>query len=140
MRWLRDQPVARKLVVVMVLTSSFALILATLGFTANQVRRFRQLTTVRVSGLADILGQNSAGALVFGDSAAATRVVESMRSEPFIASACLYIPEGSLLAGFRADTSEPCPVDVRAFSAIEDGFLNQLHEVFYETTRLGLSG
>ena len=40
MRRLRDLPITQKLVVVMVLTSSFALVLATLGFTANEVASF----------------------------------------------------------------------------------------------------
>ena len=140
MRRLRDLPITQKLVVVMVLTSSFALVLATLGFTANEVAEFRRLTTARVSSLANILGENSAGALAFADPTAATRVVNSVAGQSLIVNACLYVPDGPLLAGFQRDTGTPCPVDAQAFSAVADGYLIQLHEVSYEGDQVGLVG
>ena len=140
MRRLRDLPITQKLVVVMILTSSFALVLATLGFTAHEVVEFRRLTTARVSSLANILGENSAGALAFADPAAATRVVKSVAGQTLILSACLYVPDGPLLAGFERDTGTPCPVDAQAFSAVADGYLIQLHEVSYEGDQVGLVG
>ena len=140
MRRLRDLPITQKLVVVMVLTSSFALVLATLGFTAREVVEFRRLTTARVSSLANIVGENSVGALAFADPTAATRVVNSVAGQSLIVNACLYVPDGPLLAGFQRDTGAPCPVDAQAFSAVADGYLIQLHEVSYEGDQVGLVG
>ena len=44
MRRFRDLPIARKLVISMLLTSSLALLMATVGFTAHHVVEFRAVS------------------------------------------------------------------------------------------------
>ena len=135
----RDLAIGRKLVISMMLTSSLALLLATVGFTMHQIGAFRGSMTARVSALANILGANSAGTLAFQDELAADRIVASAGGQPYIVVACLYVPEGPLLAEYRRD-STACPVDAVAFAAVEDGALRHLSAVDYQGDNVGSVG
>ena len=140
MRWIRDRPLGQKMVVAMVLASGLVFIVASVGFTVYAVGEFRRSTAAGISSLAHTLGANSAAALAWGDTSAATRLVESVSGQPFIANACLYVADGSLLAEFRQDTAAPCPVNSGTFSAIADAYLTQQYEVVYEDFLAGSIG
>ena len=140
MRWFRDRPIARKLVIIMMLTSTLALLLATAGFTVHQVVEFRRSITARVSSLAGVLGANSAGALAFHDEAAAEQIASSVEGQPSIVMACLYIQEGPLLAEYRRATAAACPANAGAFAAAEDDFLVRLHPVVFDGDQVGSVG
>ena len=107
----RDLAIARKLVISMMLTTGLALGLATAGFTTHQIAEFRRSMNARVTSLADSLGANGAGALAFQDEDAAGRIVGSVEGQAYIVIACLYVPEGPLLAEYRRDAEVACPVD-----------------------------
>ena len=53
--------------------------------------------------------------------------------------ACLYTPQGVLLAGWERATTA-CPGDAEGFAGIEDGTLRHLTAVDYEGDRVGLVG
>ncbi len=63
----------------------------------------RALLQSRLSTLADIVGQNSTAALNFNDPPAAGEVLEALRAEPPVVSACLYDASGQLFAQYRRD-------------------------------------
>ena len=136
----RDLAIARKLVVSMMLTTGLALGLATVGFIVHRIGEFRQSVNARVTSLAASLGANSAGALAFQDEAAAERIVRSVEGQSYIVIACLYVPEGSLLAEYRRDSTVVCPVDAAAFDAVGDSSLWYLSVVDYEGDSVGSVG
>lgn len=72
----------------------------------------RALLQSRLSTLADIVGQNSTAALNFNDPPAAVEVLEALRAEPPVVSACLYDASGQLFAQYqrRHKTSNCSPV------------------------------
>ena len=140
MRWFRNIAISRKLVVVMMLTSGVALLLAAAGFTAHHVVSFRRSTTARISSLADILGTNSAGALAFEDEAAAEQIIASVETQPYIATACLYTQGGSLLAEHRRVDAGGCPGDAQAIAWAEEGSLVLLQRVMYRGELVGSIG
>ena len=140
MHWFRNTTISRKLVVVMMLTSCVALLLAATGFTAHQVLSFRRLMTERLSSLADVIGANSAGALAFEDRAAAERIVSSVEGQSYIVAACLYTQEGLRLAAFRRANAAACPADAESFAKAEDGFLVLLSRVTYLGEPVGSIG
>ena len=139
MRRFRDLPIARKLVISMLLTSSLALLMATVGFTAHHVVEFRRSLITRISSLADTLGATSAGALAFEDTVAAQRILAAVEGQTDIVMACLYTPQGALLAGWERATTA-CPGDAEGFAGSEDGTLRHLTAVDYEGDRVGLVG
>jgi diguanylate cyclase (GGDEF)-like protein len=84
-----------------VLVSSVAsatLMAAFLGY--DSVNAHQQLRN-RLATLADIVGQNSAAALLFDDRAAAMEVLGALDAERSVVSACLYGPGGGLFAEYQ---------------------------------------
>jgi diguanylate cyclase (GGDEF)-like protein len=70
----------------------------------------RALLQNRLSTLADVVGQNSTAALNFNDPPAAVEVLEALRAEPPVISACMYELSGELFAQYRRDkTASECP-------------------------------
>jgi diguanylate cyclase (GGDEF)-like protein len=64
----------------------------------------------RLATLADIVGQNSMAALDFEDREAARKVLQALRREPQIVSACLYGVSGHLFSSYyREQPATPCP-------------------------------
>ncbi len=58
-----------------------------------------------MSTLADVVGKNSTAALNFRDHAAALEVLEALRAEPSLITACLYDSSGILFAQYTRDSS-----------------------------------
>ena len=64
----RDLPIRRKLTVIIMATSSAALLLACSAFVLHDRVSFRRLLVADLSTLAKIIGSNSTGAILFNDS------------------------------------------------------------------------
>ncbi|HZZ37927.1 MAG TPA: EAL domain-containing protein [Acidobacteriaceae bacterium] len=100
---------------------SMTLMAALLGY--DSVSSRAQLQN-RLASLADIVGQNSAAALVFDDRAAAVEVLQALRAENSIVSACLYQSSGHLFAQYgRRDAVRDCPTRMPDEPAVKPGFL-----------------
>jgi diguanylate cyclase (GGDEF)-like protein len=77
----------------------------------------------RLATLADVIGQNSSAALNFNDREAAASVLEALRTEPHVVSACLYDVSGALFAEYRREPSNRhCPGREAAKTAGERGY------------------
>ncbi len=64
----------------------------------------------RLDTLADIVGQNSTAALLFDDKPAAREMLEALRTESPVVTACLYSPAEILFAQYlREPGVRPCP-------------------------------
>ncbi|HEX3986917.1 MAG TPA: EAL domain-containing protein [Acidobacteriaceae bacterium] len=100
---------------------SITLMAAFLGYDSISARA--QLQN-RLTSLADIVGQNSAAALVFEDRAAALEVLQALRAENSIVSACLYQSSGGLFAQYgRRDGVRDCPSRMQDEPDAKPGFL-----------------
>ncbi|MGD0732940.1 MAG: EAL domain-containing protein [Terracidiphilus sp.] len=64
----------------------------------------------QLDALAEVVGQNSTAALMFDDMPAALEMLEALRTESSIVSACLYSPAATLFAQYlRQPAARPCP-------------------------------
>ncbi len=110
MRTFRDIPIKHKLVIIIMLTTTAALLLAgsvlwplTPSCSANiwsaTCRRYRR-----------ILADNSTAALAFNDPKTATETLAALRARPHLVRACIYRPDGTMLASYsRPDAPSTCP-------------------------------
>jgi hypothetical protein len=94
--------IERKLTLIIVLTTAAALGLASSVLIVRhahlaRVKMIRDLETV-----AGIIGNNSQAALSFADASDAADVLASLRDMSAIRAACLYQPDGRILAEYRA--------------------------------------
>ncbi len=91
------------------LASSIALGTLTAALLVSDNISSRTLLQSRLSTLADVVGQNSTAALNFNDPPAAVEVLEALRAEPPVVSACLYDASGQLFAQYdRRHTGRNC--------------------------------
>ena len=107
MQFLRNTSIQRKQMLAIMLTSTAAVLLTCFGFAAYKAIAFRRELVENLTILAEVIGENSSGALDFNDSQAAEQMLSALRVEPNIAAACLYSKDGQVFAVYRrADLQE----------------------------------
>jgi signal transduction histidine kinase len=104
----RDLPIRRKLTVIIMATSSAALLLACSAFVLHDLVSFRRLLAADLSTLARIIGSNSTGAILFNDPARARETLGALEAETNVLGACIYDQNGRRLADYvRKGTPQP---------------------------------
>ena len=98
--WFRDLPIKRKLMLVILLTSTFALWLMGTALITYEFTTFRRALAANMSVLAQIVGSNSTAALAFDDFANAREILAALAAENQVTAAALYDQKGSLFARF----------------------------------------
>ena len=101
----RDISIRRKLLLINMLTTSTALLLASGAFITYERIRFHEDVTRQLSTVADVIGTNSRAALLSRDKAAATEVLRGVSAEPRILAACIYQVNAQALACYARDRS-----------------------------------
>lgn len=100
MRFFRNASLKRKQTLIIMLTTSVALLLACAVFTTYEVITFRTSMVRNLSTLAEIVGNNTAAALDFNDPKAAAETLSALKAEPNIVAACIYSKEGAAFARY----------------------------------------
>lgn len=106
----RDYSLPRKLMVLMMLASSIALILMCAILLVYDIGTAKRATASHLASLAQIIADNSKAAVSFGDQPAATEVLSSLKAEPHITRACIYDKQGKLFAVYHLDGSSESSV------------------------------
>ncbi len=110
MQWFRDLPIKRKLSLVVMLTSSGALLFASLVLVVSEMITFRREMARNLIVLTSGIGYNSTAALAFNDHAAATETLSALRVESHVMGGCLYAEDGVIFATYvRRDTEIDFP-------------------------------
>ena len=112
----RDLSIRQKLMALMMLTSSAALLLACVAFMTYESVNMRQEMARELSALAGIIGDNSTAALSFKDRKAAEETLATLAAKDQIVAAALYGADGALFArylraGARPETVPAAPED-----------------------------
>ncbi len=97
---LRDLPIKRKLMLVILLTSSFALFLMGTALIIYERVTFRRALAVNIGVLAQIVGSNSTAALAFDDPKNAREILAALAAEHQITAAAIYDQKGRIFASF----------------------------------------
>jgi PAS domain S-box-containing protein len=98
--WVRDLPIKSKLMLVILLTSTFALLLTGTALITYEFVTFRRALAVNMGVLARIIGSNSTAALAFDDAANARETLAALSAEHQVTAAALYDQKGRLFAWF----------------------------------------
>jgi signal transduction histidine kinase/DNA-binding response OmpR family regulator len=101
--WLEHQPLARKLTVSVMLTGWVILALACSVFVAYDYSTSRSRLVRDVTSLADVVGANSAAALVFNDSKEAAETLRAFSARSHIVAARLFDRQGATVAVYSRD-------------------------------------
>lgn len=101
MNIVRNMSIKRKLVTMMIFISGIVTALVCTVFVINDISSFRETMTKDLTALAEIIANNSAGALDFGDKNAAQEVLDALRAKKSIASAVIFTIDDQELAAYR---------------------------------------
>jgi PAS domain S-box-containing protein len=109
----QNLPIKRKLMTVMMLTSSVALLLSCVGFVGYQLLNFIQNEKQNLATMGDVIAANSTAALSFRDQSSAEETLRGLKAEPRILKACLYAKDGTVFATYTRDKNDQsCPPSV----------------------------
>jgi two-component system, sensor histidine kinase and response regulator len=97
----RDLPIRRKLALLILTASAFAVVLACVGFAIYERQIFRADTVNELAALADTLGANTAASLAFDDQKTAREMLAALHAEHDVMGACLYDNHGNIFAEYR---------------------------------------
>jgi len=136
----RDRSIQQKLTAILMITSSAALLLATLAFAAYDVYMFRRQMVEDLSGLAETIGINSAAALSFDVAGSGEEILSSLRAQPHIVGAVLLKPDGRALAryvrpGFAGELL--APPSTAAGGRFASGYLGLIRPVVKDGETIG---
>jgi signal transduction histidine kinase/ActR/RegA family two-component response regulator len=94
------QSVRAKLLVLMLTTTSVALVVAVAALVVYDVRTYHERWVADLTTQADILGRSSVPALAFDDPRAARENLDLLKARPAILAAAIYDEEGKLFATY----------------------------------------
>jgi signal transduction histidine kinase/ActR/RegA family two-component response regulator len=112
-RWFARLPIHRKLVTSALLVTGAALVMAMLGLSVIDALRYRAGAREDAAALARVIAENTSAAVAFKDAEAAREILASVRVRDVVTRACIYLPDGSLFAGYATRTGA-CPQAVPA--------------------------
>ena len=140
MPFLRDVSLKRKLMVIIMLTSSVALLLACAAFVTYERVEFRQDMVDDLTVKAELFAGQSTAALSFKDPKAATEILRKLVAQKHIVSGCIYGSDGHVFAQYQradvhGDFSPPAPrKDGHWF---DDHYLELFREILLNDKAIG---
>jgi PAS domain S-box-containing protein len=114
----RDTPIRRKLMVILMVTSSVVLLLTCGSFVGYELLTYKNRAFQNLTTLGEVLAFNSTAALAFDNKADATEVLSALKARTQIVSAALYDRHGKLFATYPANQ----PASAFRASPDRDGF------------------
>jgi PAS domain S-box-containing protein len=132
-------PLARKLTLTMMATSSCGLMVACMLFLSYDVISMKHRLVDHLKGLADITGANVAAALTYNDPKSAYIVLQALHAEPHIIAARIYDRHGRPFASYRRDPrgsqlSETLPV---TGSGLDHGDVTECNLIMFDEDLIG---
>ena len=115
-RWLTDIPIRRKLMVITVLASLIALLLAGTFIVAYEILAYRTQKTQEIAVQAEVLASSAAASLVFGDAKAGQEYLNALKANTEIAAAAMYASDGAPFTSYVRAGVQPKPPPARAES------------------------
>lgn len=101
----RNTPIKQKLLATIVLTTAVALLLAGAGMVVTDWVLFRGDLSRDLTGLAQILADNTTAALSFNDPESAGETLGALRARPHVMGACVYRGDRTALACYARKDS-----------------------------------
>jgi PAS domain S-box-containing protein len=96
----RSQSIRKKLIFIVLVATGVSILVACALVAIYEFTAFRRQLAVDLASTAGIVGANATAALSFGDTRAATEMLNSLSAEDHIIAACLYTRDGALFAKY----------------------------------------
>jgi PAS domain S-box-containing protein len=136
---LRNTPIQRKLIVIILLTCIVALLLMRGALLTYEFVTFRKATVRQLSTLGEVIAANSTAALAFDNQDDAKEILAALGAEHHVVAAGLYDQEGKLFAKYptnRPDADFPAAPESDGYR-FERSYLTGFQPVVQKNRRLG---
>jgi len=143
----RQTTIKRKLIALIMLTSSVALLVAFALMIVSDYVSFRSGMVRDLRTLADVMGTSASSALDFDDEEFATKTLAGLTATPNITTAAIYTKDGKVLASYLRDKQSEPPPDKPGpdgyafknayFTFFHPGYLNLFHPIRRGGERIG---
>ncbi|MBZ0180599.1 MAG: PAS domain S-box protein [Melioribacteraceae bacterium] len=100
-KFLHNTSLKNKLVFIIIGTSTFAVILVLLLYSVLDIINYKAEMKENASLNAELAGNYSSAALLFGYSDEAAELLKALEAIPSISDACIYDKDGNVFAGYR---------------------------------------
>jgi len=138
MNWFpRDIPIRRKLMLVVLVSSTAALLVASAALFAFQVYTFRQNFMRDLGSLAEIISANSTAAITFQDGDSAREILAGLRVREHIENAFIVLPNGKILARYGDDGLPLADYPGGTGFRFKGGDLLQTQDIRLDNARIG---
>ena len=139
MKFLERLPISKKMNVVTILTTSVALILAGLVLLGFETYSFYRSRIQDLATLGAVIGSNSSAAIIFHDQESAVEILNGLSAKPNITGACLYGPNGNVLATYSRRNSPEFhpPVLAAAGHHFSAGRIRLFQDIHYNGETIG---
>ncbi len=139
MKLFKNSSLQSKQTLIIMLTSTAALLLACTGFVVYEAITFRAQMTRNLTTVAEMVGNNSVAAIQFEDPGTGHEVLSALRAESNITAAWLYDASGKLFASYaRAGTPlAAAPNDLARASRRSPGYVVMVQPIFNKGERVG---
>ena len=95
---------------IIMLTTTAALLMAGVGILLSDAFLFFGYLQRDLSALSEIVAENNTAALAFDDPRAASETLGALRARPHLITACVFRPDGTVLASYlRTGSNQQCP-------------------------------
>ena len=98
----RTASIKRKLTLLVMMTTTIALLVAAVQFILNDLRDYRRRTADDLRVLAHILGENCAPTLKFDYAQTASQILATLQAKPHVMAAAVYAKGGKLFSPYVA--------------------------------------
>ncbi len=105
----RDISIKRKLTVIIMFSSSIALLLSCAALATYDWISSERALVRRIGTMAEIIGFNSTAALAFDNAQDAGETLSALRVEPHVIAACIYDDEKKIFAIYQRETQSFTP-------------------------------
>ncbi|MEO8770315.1 MAG: ATP-binding protein [Ferruginibacter sp.] len=136
---LRDAPIQRKLMSVILLSCAIVVLLMSTAFIIFEYYSFKRSLQSQISTLAEAIAFNSSAAIIFDSPQEANEILAALAAEKRIVAASLYNANGKLFAKYPADlpnVSLPVKPGVKGFRFI-NGYLEVFEPVLQKQATVG---
>lgn len=122
-----SRSIASRLTRMNLLVSGAALIIAALAFFSYDLFSFRESLIHNLEAEAQIVGDNSIGALLFSDQESAATTLQSLGRSPDVLSAVLVTADGNVFASYKAPGQDEADTPPLREGQIENAWANKSH-------------
>jgi hypothetical protein len=102
---LKNTPIQRKLMSVILLTSAVVLILMCSAYMIIGYYSYRGILKSHITTVGEVVANNSTAALAFESEKDAREILQALRAEKEIVAACLYDKNNKLFAQYPPDST-----------------------------------